>query len=82
MTVAAETNRKTYSCNGVLTDFSFDFLIFDEDDLKVTITDSGGTPTVLAITTDYTAAGGSSATRFPLVQSKFISLPLSAVVTV
>jgi len=57
MTIAAETNRVTYSCNGVLTDFSFDFLIFDEDDLKVTITDSGGTPTVLAITTDYTVAG-------------------------
>jgi len=57
MTIAAETNRVTYSCNGVLTDFAFEFKVFSEDDLRITITDSGGTATVLTITTDYTVAG-------------------------
>ncbi|MEA3223336.1 MAG: hypothetical protein U9P49_09270, partial [Thermodesulfobacteriota bacterium] len=57
MTIAAETNRKTYNCNGSLTDFTFDFEIFAEGDLKVIITDSGGTATTLEITTDYTVAG-------------------------
>jgi hypothetical protein len=61
MTIAAETNRVTYSCNGVLTDFAFSFKIFAEGDLKVTVTDSGGTPTVLTITTDYTVAGENGA---------------------
>lgn len=61
MTIAAETNRVTYSCNGVLTDFAFSFKIFAEGDLKVTITDSGGTSTVLTITTDYTVAGENGA---------------------
>ena len=57
MTIQFESNRKVYSCNGVLTDFSFDFFIFEDTDLKVTITDSNGNATVLEITTDYTVAG-------------------------
>ena len=57
MPVTAEVNRVTCPCNGVLTDFAFAFKIFAEDDLKVTITDSGGTDSVLTITTDYTVAG-------------------------
>lgn len=60
MTVAAETNRVPYSCNGVLTDFDFTFKVFDEDDLAVILTDSGGTETVLTLTTHYSVSGSLS----------------------
>lgn len=61
MTVAAEAIKIPYACNGSLVDFDFTYKIFDEDDIKVVVTDSLGTETTLAITTDYTVAGENNA---------------------
>jgi len=57
MTIAAESTRVKYTCNGVLTDFDFTFKIFSEDDLVVIVTDSDGDETALALTTDFTVEG-------------------------
>jgi len=57
MTISAEVNKVTYPCNGIVTDFNFEFKIFSEDDLKVIVTDDAGVETVLTITTDYTVTG-------------------------
>jgi len=47
---------KNYNCNGILTDFDFDWRIFGEEDLVVKVYDSDGNETTLALTTEYTAA--------------------------
>ena len=57
MTIAAEDVRVKYNCNGSLTDFDFTFKIFSEDDIAVIVTDSDGTETLLALTTDFTVEG-------------------------
>lgn len=60
MTVAAETNRIPYSCNGALVNFDFAFKIFDETDLAVILTDSDGIETTLTLTTHYSVSGSLS----------------------
>jgi len=57
MTVSSEVYRNQYSCNGSQTEFPYTFRILDEEHLKVVLTDSGGTETVLTLTTDYTVSG-------------------------
>jgi len=54
MTVSSETNRQTYSGNGVTVDF--DFLVFTlvDSDVVVILKDSSGADTTQAITSDYT----------------------------
>lgn len=56
-TVAVETNEVSYNCDDVTTEFPFTFKVFDEDDLKVTVTSAAGDETVLTLTTDYTVSG-------------------------
>jgi len=46
-----------YSGNGSTTVFAYDFLILDEGDIVVTLTDSSGIETVQTITTHYTVSG-------------------------
>ena len=61
MTVSAETNSVTYSCNGVLTEFTFDFKVFKPADVKVIlVTVATGAETVLTETTHYAITGSLS----------------------
>lgn len=57
MTVTNTSNRIKYSGNGSTTAFSFPNLVFDEDDLVVTLIDSSDVETVQTITTHYTVSG-------------------------
>jgi hypothetical protein len=57
MTVSSSTNRASYSGNGTLTTFAYNFKVFDQDDLTVILRASNGTETVQTITTDYTVTG-------------------------
>lgn len=59
MTVATHVNRSgPYLTNGVTTEFSYGFKIFDEDDLEVWKQNTtSGARTVLTKTTDYTVSG-------------------------
>ncbi len=58
MTVSSETNKVTYTCNGVTSVFSGTFKILDDDEVlvqnRVTAT---GAYTTLIKTTDYTVSG-------------------------
>lgn len=58
-TVSTAKARNVKSCNGVTTAFPFDFVFIDDTDIKVTLVDSNGVETVLALTTNYTLSGGS-----------------------
>lgn len=44
----------TYLCNGVTTEFSFNWNILEEKDILLILEDSGGNQTVLTLTSDYT----------------------------
>ena len=57
MTVSSSTNRASYSGNGTLTTFAYNFKVFDQDDLTVILRASNGTETVQTITTNYTVTG-------------------------
>lgn len=57
MTVPSNNNREDYSGNDVTTVFSYSFPIFEDSDLQVLHTDSGGTVTTLVLDTDYTVSG-------------------------
>jgi hypothetical protein len=46
-----------YACNGSQTAFTYDFKIFDDDDLEVYLKDAAGDLTLLTKTTHYTVAG-------------------------
>jgi hypothetical protein len=52
MTVTSATNKNQYAANGVNTDFTYTFKIFDEDDIAVYIDG-----TLKTITTHYTVSG-------------------------
>lgn len=57
MTVTALTCEISYSCNGVLDDFDFDFPIFVQGDLKVyKVTVATGEQVLQTLTTHYTLA--------------------------
>jgi hypothetical protein len=57
MTVSSGINRASYSGNGSLATFAYNFKIFDEDDLTVILRSANGTETTQTITTDYTVTG-------------------------
>ena len=57
MTIAA-TSGNRYTGNGVLTAFDFTFLIYEAEDLQVSIAGVSGDPTVLVLDTDYTVSAG------------------------
>lgn len=50
-------NRQDYLGNGATATYSFNFLIFDDDDLLVTKRDTSNVETTLVKTTDYTVTG-------------------------
>jgi len=58
MTVQAETNKVTYSCDGSTTTFDFTFKVFKTSDIKVIlVTVATGDEEVLTETTDYAVTG-------------------------
>jgi len=58
MTVQAETNKVTYSCDGSTTTFDFTFKVFQTSDIKVIlVTIATGDEEVLTETTDYAVTG-------------------------
>jgi len=58
MTVSSTQNRKSYAGNGVTTAFSFPYYFLVDSDLVVlSVNDTTGVSTTLALTTDYTVAG-------------------------
>ena len=58
MTISSVINRTSTAGNGVVTAFSFPYLFFNQDDLKVIlVVDSTNVETVKTITTHYTVAG-------------------------
>jgi hypothetical protein len=56
MTITTETRRHQYTSTGG-TGYDFDFLIYDESEIKVVITDDDGNETTKTLTTDYTVSG-------------------------
>ena len=57
MTVPSLTNRMDYTGNGSVSTYSFTFKVLDEADLRLTVRDTDGVETELALTTDYTVTG-------------------------
>ena len=61
MTIAAETNKVIYNCDGSKTEFDFTFKVFQTSDIKVIlITVATGAETVLTETTHYAVTGSLS----------------------
>ena len=60
MTVAAQSNRYSYSGNGVTTAFAYSSLFLADADLVVVLASSAGVETVQTITTHYTVSGAGS----------------------
>ncbi|MFW6121292.1 MAG: hypothetical protein ACOC80_10410, partial [Petrotogales bacterium] len=54
--IETDSNRTSYSCDGVQTDFTFSFKIFEKDDLTVILTDSDGNETTLSRPGEYTVS--------------------------
>lgn len=62
MTVSSTQNRKSNAGNGVTTAFSFPYYFLVDSDLVVlSVNDTTGVSTTLALTTDYTVAGAGDA---------------------
>lgn len=57
MTINTESTKRIYSGNGTTTDFDYDFKIFVDTDLLVTLIDAAGNETVQVLNTDYTVTG-------------------------
>jgi hypothetical protein len=77
MTISSETNRVSYTGNGVTTAFSFPYYFLADEDLVVISRNiSSGAETVKAITTDYTVAGALSSGGGTITM---LSAPTSAV---
>jgi len=58
MTVSSTTRRKEYTGNSSTTEFAYDFKIFEDSDLTVTLhTIASGAETILTLNTDYTVSG-------------------------
>jgi hypothetical protein len=54
--VSIKPRRVSLTADGILTDFDFDFKIFDENDIVVYLLDTSDVATLQTITTDYTVA--------------------------
>jgi len=79
MTLESTSNVKAYVGNGSQTEFDYDFLILDEDDLSVYHRDSDGNETLLTKDTDYSVDSGvgedeGGTITFPLAGSTFSTL--------
>lgn len=57
MTVIAQTPTNSYLANGVATVCAFSFLVLDDGDLVVQLTDTAGDTTTKALGVDYTVTG-------------------------
>lgn len=57
MTLQSTTNRVSYIGNGATATFEFPFLIFEAEDLLVTVADLAGAETTLVLNTDYSLDG-------------------------
>lgn len=64
----------TYNGNGSTTAFATGFQFIANADLKVTVTDSSGVPTVQVLTTDYTVTGAGSSSGGTVT---FVTAPAS-----
>ncbi len=53
MGVSSAVNRNDYTGNGGLSSYDYDFRIFEETDLEVTVRDPDGLETLLVLGTDY-----------------------------
>lgn len=59
MTVATTTRKVQYSCDGSTYEFDFSFPVQEEEDIAVIVTDSAGTETALAMTSDFEVSSDS-----------------------
>lgn len=57
MTVAVSARRMTYTGNGSTSVYSYNFRIFEDSDLTITVRSTDDTETELTLTTDYTVSG-------------------------
>ena len=57
MTISTTTIKNSYSGDGSNLNFTYTFLLTDQDDIEVIIRSSTGTETVKTITTNYTVSG-------------------------
>lgn len=54
MTISSEVRKAgPYTGNGTTTQFAFTFRVFEQDDVKVILTDAAGVETVLVLNSDY-----------------------------
>lgn len=54
MTISSEVRKAgPYTGNGTTTEFAFTFRVFEQDDVKVILTDAAGDETVLTLNSDY-----------------------------
>lgn len=56
MTVPANDGRIQHNCNGIETEFTFDFGVTATSEIEVVLTDSDGNETTLTETTEYTVS--------------------------
>jgi hypothetical protein len=61
MTISSTTVKNSYSGNGTLDTFTYNFKIFADADIQVIIRDASATETVKTLTTHYTVTGAGSA---------------------
>lgn len=57
MTINTDLSKRIYAGNGVTTEFDYDFKIFLDSDLRVSLIDADGNETVQVLDTDYTVDG-------------------------
>lgn len=57
MTVSTQNQLNSYSGDGVVSQFAYQFKIFEDADLEVIVRDSNGVETVQTLTTHYTVTG-------------------------
>ena len=58
MTVASESTKISYNCDGARTEFSYPYKAFADEDIAVYLVETAAdTITLLALTTDYTVTG-------------------------
>ena len=71
MTLSSATNSNDYTGAGTLSIYDYDFMIFADTDLVVTVADTDNVETILTITTDYTVtdAGESAGGTVVLVDA-------------
>jgi hypothetical protein len=54
VTISSEVRKAgPYTGNGTTTEFAFTFRVFEEDDVKVILTDAAGIETILVLNSDY-----------------------------